>query len=75
MFTKLPKSYVLPKIFVEISQKIQILLDILNKSTLCIYCMRLVCTRLFVVTRQVEVGCTRLSTVTKQVAKLKTLSV
>jgi len=34
MFTKLPKSDVLPKIFVKMTQKIQILLDIFNKSVL-----------------------------------------
>jgi len=34
MFTTLPKSDVLPKIFVKITQKIQILLDIFNKSAL-----------------------------------------
>jgi len=34
MFTKLPKSDVLPKIFVKMTQKVQILLDIFNKSTL-----------------------------------------
>jgi len=33
-FTKLPKSDVFPKIFVKITQKIQILLDIFNKSAL-----------------------------------------
>jgi len=32
MFTKLLKSDVLPKIFVKMTQKIQILLDILHKS-------------------------------------------
>jgi len=31
MFIKLPKSDVLPKIFVKMTQKIQILLDILQK--------------------------------------------
>jgi len=34
MFTKLPKSYVLPKIFVRMTQKIQILLNIFNKKAL-----------------------------------------
>jgi len=34
MFTKLPKSDALPKIFIKITQKIQILLDIFNKSAL-----------------------------------------
>jgi len=32
MFTKLPKSDVLPKIFVKLTQKIQIFLDILHKN-------------------------------------------
>jgi len=74
MFTKLPKSDVLPKIFVKMTQKIQILLDILHKSasqTPATYAY-IVCTRLFAVIRQVAVGCTRLSAVTKQVAKLET---
>jgi len=34
MFTKLPKSDVLLKIFVKMTQKVQILLDIFNKSAL-----------------------------------------
>jgi len=34
MFTKLPKSDVLPKIFVKMTQNVQILLDIFNKSAL-----------------------------------------
>jgi len=34
MFTILPKSDVLPKIFVKMTQKIQILLDTFNKSAL-----------------------------------------
>jgi len=73
-FTKLPKSDVLSKIFVKITQKIQILLDILNKSALLMILS--VCLHAVVCDYKTGHGWVpQLSAVTKQVAKLKTFSI
>jgi len=74
MFTKLPKSDVLPKIFVKMTQTIQILLDIFNKSALRILLPERVCLRLQDRSWLDARGCLRKQK-RSQVAKLKTLSI
>jgi len=59
MFTKLPKSDVLPKVFVKMTQKIQILLDIFNKSVLRIILSARGCLRLQDRSRLGAPGCLR----------------